>query len=500
VSFDFVIIGSGMGGLVCAHILCDHGFKVCVLEKNQQLGGSLQVFSRGRTLFDTGVHYIGGLEAGQPLHRVFDYLGLMDGVKWQRMDARHDRFTVADDPTVYYHAQGVHAFADGLKQQFPNEHAAIDAYMEAVGRMLRNFPLDSLELADRDHLDDELLAVNARDFIASLTQDEKLQAVLGGANLLHAGTDRLPFHVHALVTGSYMRSAHKCIDGGSQIAKVLARRIRERGGTVLARKEVVRFEMDGDTLVAAVTADGDRIEGRRFISNIHPLATYDMVGREQVKPSTYNRLARMPHTLSSFNVHIVCRPESFPYLNHNHYHHSTYQVWARPDDPEIAWPQTYMLSTPATSRSPKWAEGISIMTYMRSDTMDRWAQTHNTIVRPGQRGEDYEAFNAEMAERLLNEVEKRYPDIRNCISEVHTTTPLTFRDFLGTHGGALYGYEKDHRFPFRGFISPATRIPNLYLTGQHIHLHGIQGVTISALVTCSEFIDRKEILRRIKGE
>lgn len=497
-TFDFVIIGSGMGGLVCANILSDHGYKVCVLEKNQQLGGSLQVFSRGRTLFDTGVHYIGGLDEGQPLQRVFEYLGLMDGVKWQRMDARYDRFTIADDPTVYYHSQGEEGFAQALKQQFPKEHAAIDAYMDAVGQMLRNFPLDHLEMADRDHLDDALLGVNARDFIASLTQDERLRAVLAGANLLHAGTERLPFHVHALVTGSYMRSAHKCIDGGSQIAKVLARRVRERGGTVLARKEVVRFEMDGDTISAAITTDGDRIEGRRYISNIHPLSTYDMVGRERIKASTYDRLARMPHTTSSFNVHIVCRPETFPYLNHNHYHHSTTHVWARPDDPDSAWPQTYMLSTPATSRSTRWAEGISIMTYMRTDAVDQWADTHNTIVRPGQRGEGYEAFKSGMAERLIAAVEKRYPDIRQCISEVHTTTPLTFRDFLGTRGGALYGYEKDHRFPFRGFISPATRIPNLYLTGQHIHLHGIQGVTISALVTCSEFIAREKILGRIK--
>ncbi|MBL4587334.1 MAG: FAD-dependent oxidoreductase, partial [Flavobacteriales bacterium] len=37
--FDFVIIGSGLGGLQCAYILADHGYSVCVLEKNQQLGG-----------------------------------------------------------------------------------------------------------------------------------------------------------------------------------------------------------------------------------------------------------------------------------------------------------------------------------------------------------------------------------------------------------------------------------------------------------------------------
>ena len=42
--FDIVIIGSGMGGLVCADILSREGYKVCVLENNKKIGGSLQTY------------------------------------------------------------------------------------------------------------------------------------------------------------------------------------------------------------------------------------------------------------------------------------------------------------------------------------------------------------------------------------------------------------------------------------------------------------------------
>ncbi len=37
--YDVVILGSGMGGLSCGYILAKEGYKVCVLEKNRQLGG-----------------------------------------------------------------------------------------------------------------------------------------------------------------------------------------------------------------------------------------------------------------------------------------------------------------------------------------------------------------------------------------------------------------------------------------------------------------------------
>ena len=79
--YDVVIIGSGLGGLACAYILAKEGYKVCVLEKNRQYGGSLQIFSRDKVIFDTGIHYIGGLDKGQNLYNYFKYFDLIDKLK-----------------------------------------------------------------------------------------------------------------------------------------------------------------------------------------------------------------------------------------------------------------------------------------------------------------------------------------------------------------------------------------------------------------------------------
>ena len=45
-------------------------------------------------------------------------------------------------------------------------------------------------------------------------------------------------------------------------------------------------------------------------------------------------------------------------------------------------------------------------------------------------------------------------------------------------------------------LSPRTPIPNLLLTGQNLMLHGVEGVTMTALQTCGDLLG-KDYVRTI---
>ena len=81
-----MIIGAGLGGLLCGSILARSGRKVIVLEQGIQPGGALQCFVRDGIRFDTGFHSVGGLESGGALEKIFRPLGLME-LPWERAEA-----------------------------------------------------------------------------------------------------------------------------------------------------------------------------------------------------------------------------------------------------------------------------------------------------------------------------------------------------------------------------------------------------------------------------
>ena len=134
--YDVVIVGSGLGGLQCGYILSKHGLNVCVLEKGSQTGGCMQTFHRGKHTFDTGFHYVGGLDKGQPLRQLFNYFGLMD-LPWHRMDeAGFDEIVIGGKS--YMFANGYERFVETLSEQFPHQRENLKKYTSFLGDVSNN--------------------------------------------------------------------------------------------------------------------------------------------------------------------------------------------------------------------------------------------------------------------------------------------------------------------------------------------------------------------------
>jgi all-trans-retinol 13,14-reductase len=500
--FDYVIIGSGLGGLLCAYILTKEGNSVCVLEKNRQIGGNLQIFVRDKAIFDTGIHYIGGLDEGQNLNQYFRYFGLMDKLKLKKLDEEcFDVVSFDNDETEYQYAMGYDRFSEKLMEYFPSEKEAIRLYCAKL-REISNFsPLYNLRYSAQSFFNTEYLTVNAKQYIESITSNTLLQNVLAGTNPLYAGVgDKTPLYVHGLIINSYIESAYKCIGGGAQIAAILAKSIKEMGGEVRNYSEVTKFCFKGDEIESVELSNGERVEGKRFISNIHPSNTLDMVEPGKIRKAYSTRIHNLENTTSVFILNIVLKPRSLKYRNCNIYHYKSPHVWDTLNYTDESWPRGYALFFPVSKEDEEYAESLTIMAYMKYEDVEAWKSTYHTIPNHRtSRGEGYEEFKIRKAEQLIDELEKIMPGLRSKIKSYNTSSPLTYRDYIGTKDGSMYGVMKDYSDPIKTFIPTRTKVPNLFFTGQNISLHGVLGVTISSITTCSEFFGLEYLINKIKS-
>jgi len=78
--YDFIVIGSGFGGLSAASLLAQRGFSVLILEAAAVAGGCASSYLIKRDgkkfLFEAGATTIVGLDEHQPLYRLAQQLGL----------------------------------------------------------------------------------------------------------------------------------------------------------------------------------------------------------------------------------------------------------------------------------------------------------------------------------------------------------------------------------------------------------------------------------------
>ena len=499
--YDVVIIGSGLGGLLCGYILSKEGYNVCILEKNRQIGGCLQTFVRNGCIFDTGMHYVGSLEKGQILYRFFKYFDLINKIKIKKLD--EDAFDIISIAgTEYKYAQGYDNFVNTLLQNFPDEKDALIKYTDKLKEITNSLNLYNLrEIKTHNIIENEYITLGAFDYIKSITRNERLRNVLSGLNSLYAGEkDKTPLYCHAIINNSLIESAWRFVDGGAQIAEFLSDSIIANGGTILKKCQVKKLIPDANNKNISFTelSGSELIEAKYFISNTHPVKTLEMLDTGLIRKSYRNRLNSLENTIGMFTLYIVFKENTFKYLNYNIYHYNDNNVWGTATYLDTAtylknkWPDGYMCYTPANSKSDVYADCMIAMTYMKYDELKKW---ENTTVE--KRGNDYLEFKEYKVQRFINELEKRFPGLREKIKAYYTSTPLTYRDYTGTVNGSAYGILKDYNNPLKAFIPTKTKIPNLFLTGQNIGSHGILGVTIGSLLTCAEFLGLNYLIRKV---
>jgi all-trans-retinol 13,14-reductase len=502
--YDALVIGSGIGGLTTAALLSDMGWKVCVLEQHYTAGGYTHSYDRNGYEWDVGVHYIGDVGAKTRTRMMFDYLS-GGKLEWAPMADEYDRFYVGDK--VFSAIAGKQAFRDNLLRQFPAEAAAIDRYLKLLGRVgkaltaysfykvlkpwqrLIAWPYTKLKTPT-------LLFRNTYDVLSELTQDQDLIAVLCGQwGDMGLPPKRSAFMVHAMIARHYMHGGFYPVGGSWKIGESIIPKIQKAGGEVFTYALVKRILTRGDKVTGVEMADGHRIECNCVVSSAGIDNTFGkLLDSAAVTETGYDKLLqRVKPSMAHLGVYIGCRETAaelgLPKTNFWIYPGNDYDTAVERfiNDPQAPFPVVYVsfpsAKDPDYLRRRPGTATIEIVAPAPFKWFEKWRGS-----TWGKRGEDYEAFKAELGERLMQHLYDKLPQLRGKVDYYEVSTPLSTDHFCAYRHGELYGLDHDPVRLQQTWLGPRTRFKGLWLTGQDVLTCGVTGAMMAGLLTTTAIL------------
>lgn len=307
--YDAVVIGSGIGGLVCATLLARAGLRVLIAEQHYMVGGYCSTFRRKGYTFDAATHFYPLLgNATTITGRVLADLDL--GVEWVKMDPV-DHFHLPDGSEFSVPAD-FDTYLSRLKATFPHESCAIDRFFAAAREAyllgLLYFFRGSYTTRVAGYRDQTL-----RDGLDRHFSDPKLKLLLA-ADCGHWGSppSRTSFLFDSTLRLSYFLGNYYPRGGSQAFADALAWRFEELGGHILMRSRVTRIlvergaacgvELERPAGSARIVT---RVSASAVVSNADLRQTVeDLLGPGDVDPEYLAAVRALRPTLPCFLTHV----------------------------------------------------------------------------------------------------------------------------------------------------------------------------------------------------
>lgn len=435
-----IVIGAGLGGLECGILLSRAGYRVTVLEQNATPGGCIAGYWRDGAYYDTGFHYAGSIASGQTLDVLLRGFGLGE-LPWQPLEGEE----VLVRGRRFFLPFGFDAYEDTLSKAFPHCRAELHRYMDFL-REVAQMPLD--HFGEGRAMD--LFARSAYEYLEATISDPLLREVLCAASTRLPYAPELPLYSFAQINASFIQSAARLEGGGETLVKALVRALEAEGGILRCYSAVQALEAENGRVCRAVLADGSRLEADLFVSDIHPALTCALLSPQALRPAYRKRIASLRQTEGFTGYSLRFHSGAFPYPKRNYF----------------LPPAGLFFAVPPEGKSALTAD----------------------ILVPGSRPGE--------AQRWIAAFDAMLPGLAAAVEQVSVSTPQTWERYLGMPQGSAYGIAKDYMHPLSTVLSARTPLDNLFLTGQNLNLHGVLGVSMTALYTCAEMLGTQWIKKQ----
>jgi prolycopene isomerase len=465
-TYDAIVIGSGIGGLVTATQLAAKGAKVLVLERYLIPGGSGGYFEREGYRFDVGASMIFGFgDRGTTnlLTRALDAVGM-------KIE------TFADPVQIHYHLPDLElkvyrdyeAFLQELIALFPHEERGIRAFygkcwevfnylnsmellsLEEPRYLMRVFfqkPLSCLGLA-------KYLPLNAGDIARKYIKDPQLLQFIDMECYLWSvvPADKTPMINAGMVFSDRHYGGINYPKGGvGQIAQKLADGLTKAGGEIQYQARVTKIIIENGKAVGVKLANNTEYRATKIISNATRWDTFGKLVPAEYTPKKEQKWQQRYQKSPSFlSLHLGVDASVLP--EGTDCHHILLESWDKMEESQ----GTIFVSIPTLLDPSLAPPGHHIVHTFTPSWIDEWQ---------GLSAREYQEKKEHAAEKLIDRLEAIFPGLSAGLDYQEVGTPRTHRRFLGREDGTYGPVPRRKLAGLLGMPFNRTSIPGLYCVG-----------------------------------
>ncbi len=436
-AYDAVIIGAGIGGLVCGCYLAKAGMKVLIAEQHHKPGGYCTSFKRQGFTFPAAAHFIGGFKHGN-LQQIFEDHDIFQKMTLKRTDPSN--IIMTPQHKISFWEDPARTIED-FQVAFPDEKDNIRDFIYSLLQPDRKASIG-------------MRAWSFKNLIDKYFANEKLKTALclplfGNAAL---PPSRISAFIGAKIFREFLLDGGYYPDGGIQkFPDAFAERFEEYGGTLRLCNAVKKICVEKQKATGIVLENNEYIAAKYVISNCDARQTFlKLLGKNVTGQQFSDKIRSMVPSLSGFIVYMGF-DDSLKYLPN-----AGVNIW-KLSHVDISIEAIYELA-----KKGNYRDIASYLFYLSTDRKTALA----FLVAPFATSNYWQTMKELLIDRMVANIEADLlPGLSNHLKFKGGATPLTLYRYTGNFRGAAFGWAcTPDQLALTDFRKPSF-VQGLYLSG-----------------------------------